>query len=92
VTVALLIIAAVVVWLASLYLAPFGPCPRCHGRGRIMRGTKKRPRPVQCPRCKGAKRRQRPGSRIVHQLARRVRREINRNRQQHAAASTTPKE
>ena len=73
-TVFLLIVLALFVWVLSLYLKPFGACPRCHGQGHIMAGTKKRPRPRTCPRCKGIRRRQRRGSRTVHQLARRVRR------------------
>jgi DnaJ-class molecular chaperone len=65
---AILAIAAIrVVWL---YLAPFGPCPRCKGRGHIKRGPRQR---LVCPRCKGLGRVQRRGSRIVHRLARKVR-------------------
>jgi hypothetical protein len=67
---ALAILAALAVWIGSLYAAPFGRCPRCKGTGHISRGNR---RPV-CPRCKGRKRIQRRGSRTVHQLARRVRR------------------
>jgi DnaJ-class molecular chaperone len=65
----LAVTAALAVWIGSLYVAPFGRCPRCHGAGNIQRGNR---RPV-CPRCKGRKRIQRTGSRTVHQLARRVR-------------------
>jgi DnaJ-class molecular chaperone len=53
-----------------LYLAPFGPCPRCNGTGHIKRGPRRRP---VCPRCKGRKRVQRRGSRAVHRLARKIR-------------------
>lgn len=82
-TVFLLTCLALAAWVLSLYIKPFGPCPRCHGQGRIMRGT----RPATCPRCKGVKRRQRPGSRTVHQLARRVRK--YRERQRRERATTT---
>jgi hypothetical protein len=74
VTAFLLITLALGVWVLSLYLKPFGACRRCHGKRMVMAGSKKRPRPVTCPRCKGIGRAQRPASRIVHQLARRVRR------------------
>jgi len=47
---------------------------RRHGRNEAA------PRPVTCPRRNGAGRRQRHGSRTVHQLARRVRRELDRQR------------
>jgi DnaJ-class molecular chaperone len=79
---------ALIVWVVSLYLRPFGPCPRCHGEGRIWRGTRTRPRPRPCPRCKGVKRRQRPGSRTVHQLARRVRKYRERQRRERERAAT----
>lgn len=72
-TIALLIAAAFALWVASLFLHPFGNCPRCHGTGRIWH----RQRPRICPRCKGLRRRQRPGSRLVHQLARKIARERN---------------
>ncbi len=65
-----------------LYFSPFGPCPRCHGTGRVWRGTRQRPRPVTCPRCKGVKRRQRPGSKTLHQLIRRVERYHARQRRE----------
>lgn len=77
--------AAAALWVLSLYVRPFGACPRCHGRGVITRGKPKPgrktpPRTARCARCKGVGRRQRPGSRTVHQLARRVRRELARQR------------
>ena len=53
-----------------LYLAPFGPCPRCKGTGHIKRGPRRRP---VCPRCKGQRRIQRRGSRTVHRAARKIR-------------------
>jgi DnaJ-class molecular chaperone len=66
---ALAVIAALAIWAGSLYLAPFGRCPKCKGTGHIKRGRR---RPV-CPRCKGHRRIQRPGSRTIHRLARRIR-------------------
>jgi DnaJ-class molecular chaperone len=57
------------VWVGFLYLAPFGRCPKCKGRGNIARGRR---RPV-CPRCKGRKRIQRRGSRTVHRIAFKIR-------------------
>lgn len=91
-TIALVVLVVIAVWVLSLYLKPFGPCHRCHGQGRIMRGSKQRPRPVRCARCHGVKRRQRRGSRTVHQLARRIRRERDRQRKLRATLTTTPKE
>jgi DnaJ-class molecular chaperone len=91
VTIVLLVLLAAAVWVLSLYVHPFGPCPRCHGEGRIWRGSKTRPRPVTCPKCKGVKRRQRPGSRTVHQLARRVRRYRERQRRERATAAVHPR-
>lgn len=87
-----------VMWLISLYFHPFGRCWRCRSRGVIIRGKPKvrnrgrkvrPPRPVICPACKGARRRQRAGSRVFHQLARRVRREIARQR---AARNNLPRQ
>ncbi len=88
----LLAVAAGAAWLGSLWLHPFGACPRCRGHGHITRGKPKgrKPRPPKvttCPRCKGAARRQRAGSRTLHQLARRVRRELARQRRQRQAAA-----
>jgi DnaJ-class molecular chaperone len=88
-TLFLLVSLALTVWVASLYFRPFGPCPKCHGQGHIMRGTRRRPRPVTCPRCKGLRRRQRPGSRTVHQLARRVRKYRARQRRERERTATT---
>lgn len=68
-TLVLAVIATLAVWLGWLYLAPFGPCPKCKGTGNIKRGKR---RPV-CPRCKGRRRVQRTGSRTVHRAARRIR-------------------
>jgi DnaJ-class molecular chaperone len=65
----LAVLAVIASRVGFLYLRPFGPCPRCKGRGNIQRGRR---RPV-CPRCHGARRIQRRGSRTIHQLARRIR-------------------
>ena len=80
VNVVLIGFAVAAVWLASLWLRPFGACRRCHGSRIVMRGTKRKPRPVQCPACKGVGRRQRPGSRTVHRTVRKVRAERDRQR------------
>jgi DnaJ-class molecular chaperone len=56
--------------IGSLYLHPFGPCPKCKGTGHIKRGPRRRP---VCPRCKGQRRIQRTGSRTVHRLAFKIR-------------------
>jgi hypothetical protein len=63
-------VAALAVWVGFLYVAPFGRCPKCEGRGHVKSG----PRRVKvCPRCKGRRRVQRRGSRLVHRAAFRVR-------------------
>ncbi len=72
--------AVIAVWVLSLWLHPFGHCPRCKGKRMVMKGSKRRPRPVQCRKCKGVGRRQRPGSRLLHRTVRRVRRELARQR------------
>jgi hypothetical protein len=72
----LIFTAAAVLWIGSLYVKPFGACPRGHGQRHVMRGSRNRPRPVTCPRCNGIGRRQRPGSKTVHRLVRRVEREL----------------
>jgi hypothetical protein len=74
-------------WLGSLWVHPFGKCPRCRGRRVVIKGTQKRPRPVQCRVCNGVGRRQRPGSRTLHRTVRRIRRELERQRKQRQAAS-----
>jgi hypothetical protein len=66
----LAVIAALAIWAVWLYLAPFGRCPKCKGIGHIQSGPRRRP---VCPRCKGRKRVQRCGSRIIHRLARKIR-------------------
>jgi DnaJ-class molecular chaperone len=65
----LLGIAALALWIGSLYLRPFGPCPKCKGTGHVKRGK----RVKVCPRCKGRRRVQRRGSRTVHRIARKIR-------------------
>jgi hypothetical protein len=74
----LAIIAALAVWVGSLYLAPFGRCGKCSGTGTIKRTREgKRGRQLVkvkvCPRCKGRRRVQRRGSRTIHRLARKIR-------------------
>jgi DnaJ-class molecular chaperone len=66
----LAVLAALALWLGSLYLRPFGRCPKCKGTGHIKRGPRRRP---VCPRCKGRRRVQRRGSRTVHRAARKIR-------------------
>ena len=66
---ALAVLAVIALRVGFLYLAPFGPCPKCKGTGNIQRGKR---RPV-CPRCKGLKRIQRRGSRTIHRAARKIR-------------------
>jgi hypothetical protein len=69
---------AVVIWLGSLYVKPFGRCWLCHGHGNLQRGRRA---PV-CPLCKGRRRRQRLGSRTVHRVIRMVRAELARTRKE----------
>lgn len=75
-TAVLVIAAALALWGGFLYVSPFGRCPRCKGRGAVIRGSKASP----CPRCKGARRQQRFGSRTVHRTVRIVRAERARTR------------
>ncbi len=76
----LIAFAIVVLWLLSLWVHPFGKCPRCRGRRSVIKGSKKRPRPVRCRVCKGIGRRQRTGSRALHRVVRHVERELARQR------------
>ncbi|HEV8279794.1 MAG TPA: hypothetical protein VGQ26_29455 [Streptosporangiaceae bacterium] len=76
-TLILLILAAAVCRVVFLYTSPFGRCPKCHGTGHIKRTRKgKRGRQLVvkvCPRCKGRRRVQRRGSRIIHRAAFKIR-------------------
>jgi hypothetical protein len=83
---ALIAFALLCAWLLSLWLHPFGRCPRCRGRRMLIRGRRK-PRPARCWLCKGAGRRQRPGSRTVHRTVRKVRRDLDRQRRERQAAT-----
>jgi DnaJ-class molecular chaperone len=65
----LAVIAALAIWAGSLYLGPFGRCPKCKGRGNVQRGRRR----LVCPTCKGRKRVQRHGSRTVHRIAFKIR-------------------
>jgi len=85
VTTAAVILLALAVWAGSLYLRPFGRCPRCIGAGTIRRGQR---RVVVCPRCHGHGRAQRLGSRTVHRLARSIRGEAARTRAERAARAS----
>lgn len=74
-----LILAVVIVgYLLFVYASPFGRCPRCRGRGVLINGSKAKP----CPRCKGARRQQRLGSRTVHRTVRMIRAELARSRKE----------
>jgi DnaJ-class molecular chaperone len=66
----LAVIIAAAVWVGLLWLRPFTRCPKCHGKGHIKKGPRRRP---VCPRCKGRKRIQRRGSRTVHRLIFKIR-------------------
>jgi hypothetical protein len=91
----LIAFALVSAWLLSLWVHPFGKCPRCRGRRVVINGRKRKPnpkrppRPVRCKRCKGVGRRQRPGSRTLHRTVRRIRRELDRQRKQRQAAAAS---
>ena len=77
--IAVLVLAAIAAaWIAFLYASPFGRCGRCRGRGVIIRGK----RASKCPRCHGARRQQRRGSRTVHRVVRMVRAELARSRKE----------
>jgi len=66
----LAIFAIAVLWTGSLLVHPFGRCWLCRAKGNLRRKRSRRA-PV-CPLCKGAKRRQRFGSRTVHRIRRQV--------------------
>jgi DnaJ-class molecular chaperone len=74
----LAVLAALAIWAGSLYLAPFGRCPKCSGTGTIKRTREGKHgrqlvRVKVCPRCKGRRRVQRRGSRTVHRAAFKIR-------------------
>ena len=79
VNVILIGIAIVALWLLSLWVHPFGRCPRCKGKRMVLKGSERKPRSVQCRKCKGVGR-LRPGSGLLHRTVRRVRRERDRQR------------
>ena len=63
---ALLVAAGAAWWLASRWLWPYRPCPRCQGhRGRNAGSTASRW--GKCPRCGGSGELMRFGARLVHQ-------------------------
>ena len=76
----LIAFAIFALWVLSLWAHPFGRCPKCKGKRMVFKGSKRRSRPRPCRKCKGVGRRQRPGSRLLHRTARRVRRELARQR------------
>jgi DnaJ-class molecular chaperone len=65
----LAVLAVIALRVGFLYLAPFGPCPKCKGAGNIQCGKR---RPV-CRRCKGLKRIHRICSRTIHRLVFKIR-------------------
>jgi DnaJ-class molecular chaperone len=74
----LAVLAALAIWVGSLYLAPFGRCPKCKGTGTIKRTRQGKHgrqlvRVKVCPRCKGRRRIQGRGSRTIHRLAFKIR-------------------
>ena len=86
-------LAVLAAWLLSLWVHPFGKCPRCRGRRMVIKGkrranAKRPPKPVTCRVCKGISRRQRPGSRTLHRTVRRIRRELERQRKQRQTAAS----
>lgn len=83
ITLLLLVIAAAVIWMVSLYVYPFRVCRRCGGTGH-KRGSTWR-RLGLCPRCTGTGRSQRLGSRFVHRTVLSTRSEIGRERRRRHA-------
>ena len=65
---ALAILAAVAIWLVSLYFHPYGRCRRCGGSGRNAGSSARRF--GTCKRCKGNGRRWRAGARTIHKVTR----------------------
>jgi hypothetical protein len=68
---ALVLAAAALTWVVSLYLWPFKPCPRCKGGG-TNRGSNRR-RHGDCRRCHRDRRVPRVAARTIHRAARRGR-------------------
>jgi len=64
-----LVLAIAVLWLARLWLWPFGPCRWCRGRKTNPGSTRRRF--GSCPRCKGSGMRVRFGARMVRRAIRR---------------------
>jgi hypothetical protein len=69
-TVFLILAGLAALWVASLLVHPFGRCWLCGGKGNLRR--KRSRRAPKCPLCRGARRRQRTGSRTVHRIRRQV--------------------
>lgn len=88
----LIAFAVLAAWLLSLYLHPFGACPRCHGKRVLIKGSGRKTRARHCPACKAVGRRQRPGSRTLHRTVRRISRELGRQRKARQAAAAASQE
>jgi hypothetical protein len=71
-----LVLAAIAAVVLFLYFSPFAACRGCRGK--------------RCRRCRGLGRYQRRGSRTVHQLAARIRGEIDRARAERAGKRSNP--
>lgn len=84
----LIAFAILAAWIGSLWVHPFGKCPRSRGRRMVIKNGKRKPWPVQCRVCNGVGRRQRPGSRTVHRTVQHIRRELERQRKQRQAAAS----
>ena len=75
VTILLIVLAAAVGYVASVYVFPFRQCGRCGGSGSTRR------RFDLCKRCTGTGRVHRPGARQVHRAVLSARSELARERQ-----------
>jgi len=64
-----IVLAVAAIWLARLWLWPFGPCRRCKGTGKNIGSTGRRFGTHR--RCKGSGRRVRLGARMVRRAIRR---------------------
>jgi hypothetical protein len=76
--VVLLVLAALVAWLLSLYVHPFTGCGTCGGTG-LNKGSTGRKFGL-CKACGGSRRKQRFGSRTLHRWVRSARSEWRRTR------------